>query len=168
VGRSESNVVVDAAEIRRLVDAYAVSMDTGDLELLAELFVPEGSLVVCTLGRAQPIATFVGTGADGIGVIPLAMAEVYESTMHQITTHFSRPDGARATGTTYCVADHVLKDSSTPVLESLGVRYREEWVRTDAGWRFARREVTRLWSSVGPTTSAPLGVDRAVAARLRG
>ena len=51
-------------------------------------------------------------------------------------------------------------------LETLGVRYEEEFVRTAEGWRIRVRDATRLWSQITPTPYEPLLIDRA-AARAR-
>jgi len=140
-------------------------MDTADLDLLAELFVPSGQLVVLAAGRERPLATFKGPGTDGIGIIPTVMREVYKSTMHSVTTHAAAIDGDRADGTAYCVAYHVAASEAGDVLETLGVRYRDEFVRTSDGWRFEQRFVTRLWTHVAPASRAPLTIDLAIAAR---
>jgi hypothetical protein len=155
----------DLVSLRRLVDRYAVAMDTADPDVLPELFVPDGSLVVLALGREKPLATFTGTGPDGIGMIAILMKDVYQSTMHSVTTHEATVTGDTATGATYCVAYHVAAGDDGNVLETLGVRYYEQFVRTPDGWRFAQREVTRLWTRSGPASRAPLAIDRAAASR---
>ncbi len=155
----------DLVALRRLVDRYGLAMDTADLGLLGELFVPSGRLVVLALGRERPLATFNGLGPDGIGIIPTVMMEVYKSTMHSVTTHAATVDGDRADGATYCVAYHVAGSEAGDVLETLGVRYRDEFVRTSDGWRFEQRFVTRLWTHSGPASRAPLTIDLAVASR---
>jgi SnoaL-like domain len=153
----------DRTALRRLVDAYAVAMDDCDLDALAEQFLPTGELVVLSPGRERPLAVLTGPGEDGIGAIPLAMRDAYDHTLHNVTTHLASPEGDRAGGVTYCVAHHVPAEGD---VEVLAVRYRESFVRGEDGWRFARREVTRLWSGTTPAGREPLLVDRAVAARL--
>ena len=156
------------AEIRRLTDLYALGMDTGDLDVFPRLFVPDGSLIVRAPGREKPLGTFHGPGPDGIGLIAKLLRELYRATLHNITTHEASIDGDRATGTTYCLAYHMTNgDGDGGTLETLGVKYEEQFIRTEAGWRFTVRDATRLWSQITPTPVEPLLIDRA-AARARG
>jgi hypothetical protein len=155
---------LDSIELRALVDAYALAMDDCDPELLGGLFVPDGELVVLEPGRIRPLARLTGTGVTGIAAIPLAMQDAYVSTLHHVTTHHARVEGMSATGATSCIAQHVPADGGD--IEVLAVRYRDQFIREDDGWRFRRREVTRLWASRIPARPGPLGVDHAVAARL--
>jgi hypothetical protein len=154
----------DVAELRGLVDAYALAMDENDTDAFHRLFTPDGSLVVLAPGRSKPLGTFAGPGTDGVGVIAVLMAEIYQSTLHNITTFAAEVDGDTATGTTYCLAYHVVAGDDGGAVETLGVRYEETFVRTPEGWRFARRDATRLWSQSMPTPREPLMIDRAAAA----
>jgi ketosteroid isomerase-like protein len=156
----------ELAEIRRLVDAYALAMDRRDLEAFPRLFVPEGALVVRAPGREKPLGIFKGPGPDGVGLIARLLGDLYRDTLHHITTHEASIDGDRATGTTYCLAYHVVDGEDGGALETLGVRYEEEFVRTAEGWRIRVRDATRLWSQITPTPYEPLLIDRA-AARAR-
>ena len=157
---------MELAEIRRLVDAYALAMDRRDLEAFPRLFVPDGALVVRAPGREKPLGIFQGPGPDGVGLIARLLGDLYRATLHHITTHEATIDGDRATGTTYCLAYHVVDGADGGALETLGVRYEEEFVRTPEGWRIRVRDATRLWSQITPTPYEPLLIDRA-AARAR-
>jgi SnoaL-like domain len=155
----------DLAEIRRLVEAYAIAMDTADLDAFPRLFVPEGKLIVRGPERER-LGVFNGPGPDGIGLIATLLNKLYRATLHHITTHEARIDDGRATGTTYCLAYHVVAGDDGGALETLGVHYAEEFVQTPEGWRIDTRDATRLWSQITPTPHEPLLVDRA-AARAR-
>jgi SnoaL-like domain len=157
---------MELAEIRRLVDAYALAMDRRDLEAFPRLFVPDGALVVRAPGREKPLGIFQGPGPDGVGLIARLLGDLYRATLHHITTHEATIDGDRATGTTYCLAYHVVDGVDGGALETLGVRYEEEFLRTTEGWRIRVRDATRLWSQITPTPYEPLLIDRA-AARAR-
>jgi hypothetical protein len=151
-------------ELRALVDRYAAAMDGTDLEIFERLFVPEGSLVVRAPDREKPLGVFHGPGPDGVGLITRLLRRHYQSTLHNITTHQATIDGDEATGTTYCLAYHVVGGEDGGALETLGVRYEDRFVRTRDGWRFHRRDATRLWSQTTPTPTHPLLIDRAAAA----
>jgi hypothetical protein len=146
------------------VEAYAVAMDETDLEEFPRLFVPEGFLVVRQAGIEKPLGVFREPG--GIGLIASLLDQLYESTLHNITTQVATISGDSATGITYCLAYHIVGGEDGGALETLGVRYEESFVRTDAGWRIHSRDATRLWSQTTPTPREPLLIDRA-AARAR-
>lgn len=155
----------DALEIRRLVDAYALAMDRNDVAAFADIFAPDGALVVCAPGRDEPMGTFEGPGIRGVGLIAQLMHDLYRATLHHVTTHESHVTGDTATGTTYCLAYHMLDDEDRgECLETLGVRYDEDFVRTNGFWRMRRRRATRLWSQTTLTPREPLLVDRAAGA----
>lgn len=154
------------AELRALVDQYALAMDGPAIDVLERLFVPDGTLVVKDLGRERPAAVFEGPGPTGIGLLVLLMRRHYRATMHHITTHHAAIDGQRASGRTYCIANHMLEDEQGTV-ETLAVRYQEDFVRTEAGWRFRAREVTRMWSRIERIPREPLLLDRLAAERRR-
>jgi hypothetical protein len=151
-------------EIRGLVDAYAAAMDDADLDVFPRLFVPDGALVVRAPEREKPLGVFQGPGPDGVGLIAKLLRELYRSTLHNITTHQAKIHGEQATGTTYCLAYHVVAGDDGGALETLGVRYEEHLVHTPEGWRFLTRDATRLWSQTTPTPLQPLLIDRAAAA----
>jgi hypothetical protein len=150
------------SEIRRLVDRYALAMDGADLAVFAELFVPEGKLLVRDSDR-RLLGAFEGPGPDGVGLIAQLLAKLYASTLHHITTHVATIDGDRAAGSTYCLAYHVVAGADGGALETLGVSYREQFVKTPSGWRFDVRDATRVWSQITPTPRSPLLIDHAAA-----
>jgi hypothetical protein len=151
-------------ELRSLVDAYAAAMDESDTEAFIRLFVPDGALVVRAPDREKPLGIFRGPGPDGVGLIMRLLRDNYQSTLHNVTTHRATIDGDEATGTTYCLAYHIVAGDDGGALETLGVRYDERFVRTADGWRFHTRDATRLWSQTTPTPAHPLVIDRAAAA----
>ena len=151
----------DGEQIRALVHDYALAMDNTDTAAFSDLFVTDGCLVVRALGRDEPLGVFRGPGSEGVGMIARMLGELYAATLHHITTHRATIDGDAATGTTYCLAYHVLAGDEGDVLETIGVRYEEEFVRTVAGWRMRERNATRLWAQTTPVPAGPLAVDRA-------
>jgi hypothetical protein len=157
----------DELEIRGLVDAYALAMDARDVDAFERLFVPDGSLIVWALGRDRPLGAFRGPGPDGVGLVARLLGELYAATLHNITTHRALVDGDAATGTTCCLAYHVVSGADGGALETLGVRYEDTFARTSSGWRMRERNATRLWSQITPTPITPLLVDRAAASAAR-
>jgi hypothetical protein len=159
-------LVTDASELRQLVEAYALAMDVGDPEGFHDIFVPEGALIV--LGDDEkPLGSFEGPGADGVGLIAGLLDELYRDTMHHITNHGVSVGEDEATGTTYCLAYHLVAGEEGGEIETLGVRYADTYVRTGEGWRIHTRRATRVWSQIESLDARPLLVDRAAASSSR-
>jgi hypothetical protein len=165
---TETAAGADAAELRRLVVAYALAMDAGDPGGFHDLFVPEGALIVLAPGSEEPMGAFEGPGADGVGLIAGLLAELYRATMHHITNHLVEVDGDTATGTTYCLAYHLCDDDDGERIETLGVTYSDTYERTPEGWRIHTRRATRVWSQIEALDTRPLLVDRAAGKARRG
>ena len=163
-----SDVLADAAELRRLVEVYAQAMDAGDPDGFHDIFVPEGVLIVLAPGSQKPMGSFEGPGPEGVGLIAGLLSEVYRDTMHHITNHTVEVDGDGATGITYCLAYHLCDDADGERIETLGVTYADTYVRTAAGWRIHTRRATRIWSQIEALDTSPLLVDRAAGRRARG
>jgi hypothetical protein len=163
-----TEVLADAAELRRLVEIYAQAMDAGDPAGFHDIFVPEGALIVLAPGSQEPMGSFDGSGADGVGMIAGLLSELYRDTMHHITNHIVDVDGDAASGITYCLAYHLCKDADGDRIETLGVTYADTYVRTGDGWRIHTRRATRVWSQIEPLDTSPLLVDRAAGRRTRG
>lgn len=158
----------DAAELRRLVEAYAMAMDVGDPEGFHDLFVEDGALIVLAPGSEKPMGAFEGPGADGVGLVAGLLSELYRDTMHHITNHAVTVDGDEAAGTTYCLAYHLCDDDDGERIETLGVTYADTYARTTAGWRIHTRRATRVWSQIEALDTRPLLVDRAAGRARRG
>jgi hypothetical protein len=158
----------DAAELRRLVETYAIAMDAGDPEGFGDIFVPEGKMIVLEPGTAKPMGSFEGPGKDGVGLIAGLMSEIYRATMHHITNHVVEVDGDEASGTTYTLAYHLCDDEDGERIETLGVTYSDTYVRTGDGWRIHTRRATRVWSQIEALDTRPLKIDRAAGRARRG
>jgi hypothetical protein len=80
---------------------------------------------------------------------------VYDRTLHQLSNHRYSVDGDLARGEVQCVAHHLsaAADQTTAVGPAGTVatdvvwfiRYRDDYRRTEAGWRFVRRELHLQW-----------------------
>ena len=155
-------------EVRRLAERYAVAVDTADPAALADLFTADGALIIRAMGRREPLSEFRGSGTEGVGLMARLLGEVYESTLHHVTTHLADVRGDEATAITYCVAQHVASGDDGRIMESVGVRYDDTCVRRDGSWRFRSRDVTCLWVRVEPLPRVGLLLDPVVTAALRG
>ncbi len=135
--------VVDRLALRDLVDGYAFAVDGDDPGSAAQLFTPDGELRIFHRGAAEPVRERIGRDA-----IATAMAGLdrYETTLHVVANHRVDIDGGAAIGETYCLAHHI-RDVEGPdgVMARfdyvMHIRYLDRFVRTDEGWRIARRHL---------------------------
>jgi uncharacterized protein (TIGR02246 family) len=134
VGRLED--AADRVELRALVDRYAVAADTRDRDGFVGAFTGDGVLAVAAGVelRGRQIAT------------PLDYLDAhYERTMHFVGNHDVTVHGDTAHGIVYCIAHHLSRRDGELVDTAMAARYEDTYVRTEAGWRIARRAVTIDW-----------------------
>ncbi len=115
----------DVLAIQRLLARYSIMMDAGEMDGFADLWEPDAAMVTGSAelhGAAAILAKVAGSPAGlhlaGLPDIDLA--------------------GDRATGR----QNLVFVDRDTRAVR-IG-RYDDVYVRTDHGWRFARRQITML------------------------
>jgi hypothetical protein len=127
----------DRALITDLVVAYAYAVDERDWEVFEALFVPDAAIDYRSSGG------ITGNPAEVAAWMPEAMA-LFTWTTHSISTHRLTFTGERtATGSLHAFARHGLTWKGVDELMDVNVIYRDEYMKTDAGWRFAaRREDT--------------------------
>jgi ketosteroid isomerase-like protein len=135
-------------ELRDLVDAYATAIDERDTELLVSLFTPDANLFVVEDGREEELARY-----DGAAELARLMDRLdqYGPTMHVISNHRVRVDGASATGVAYCLAHHLAeRDGATQDLV-MAIRYFDRYARgEDDEWKIAERKIVRYWDELRP------------------
>ena len=135
IGNAGLQELLDRAAIHDVLLRYARSVDRRDLDLVASCFVP---------GAAYD-------GALGQGTVETALARLrdtlprYASTMHFIGNHLIDLNGDSASSETYAVAYHQPIGDKEPLLV-VGVRYLDDFTRTNDGWRICRRVVKTEWT----------------------
>jgi len=142
----------DEQALRHLTTAYATAVDELDGDELAELFVPDGELVVPNFPEdLRPVVT--RTGHDAIRKVPEGLRR-YARTFHQVSDHRFAIAGGAATGVVRCVAHHLLAEDPTADATVGGgpgadvvwfIRYADEYRLTGSGWKFLRRVLHLLW-----------------------
>ena len=132
----------DRAAISDVVHRYAAAVDDRHFDPVVELFTEAAELILPDPPTAlEPVLRHSGHAAIRVAMAAVAatirtehaiVGEVYEAG--------PQPDSAR--GRIACIAHHwsQRRDQVTDVVWHL--RYDDEYLRTDAGWRFARRTVT--------------------------
>lgn len=131
-----SITVEDHIAIERLMYTYARCADDKDYAGFARVFCQD--------------AVFVYHGQD---VTPLAAIqelmrnlESFQVTQHRVQNVLYDVQGDSASGTTYCLASHLVADDTPPLKVDMAVTYRDALRRESGCWLIARREFTVLWT----------------------
>ena len=119
---------------------YAAAVDALDGPAFADLFTDDGELWVPDLA-AGGTPTIRLAGRDQLLAIPSGLAR-YHATHHAVRGSTYEVSGRTATGEVTGVAHHLLAtddthDGGIDVIWYL--RYVDEYVATDDGWRIGRR-----------------------------
>jgi ketosteroid isomerase-like protein len=125
----------DREEIRELLTQYCARLDEYDIDGMVEVFVPD---CVTDYGPALGGDLY---GRDALRDRVRASQARFARTHHQLGQSSIRVDGDHARASTYATAWHERHDGNT---DTLWLRYVDELVRTEEGWRIRRRE---LWVS---------------------
>lgn len=132
----------DEAAIARLSSAYARAFDDNNGPLLASLFTPDGAI-------EAPNGRFAG--AEALLGAPAIVAGRYLKTFHAVFNQTIDLAGDEATGTTYGIARHLLRDANGGhFCREMTLRYVDRYARLVGGWRFARRRLLLDWTHEYP------------------
>ena len=138
----EPDAVRDELAIRDLVAHFAeIVNDMRPLDM-PEIFTPDAEFAIkgwSTMHGSSEIAGFL---AGVIGHWDMIFQAVNSG---RITIEADNPDHAR--GTWYITEYGRYRDGNETYL---GGRYRDQYVRTSDGWRFARREFRGMWRRAEP------------------
>ncbi|MGW0158935.1 nuclear transport factor 2 family protein [Mycobacterium sp. NPDC003323] len=124
----------DRADITETLLRYATGIDRRDWTTFRTAFAPD-----CVLDYGQ-IGTF--EGVDAVTDFMDRSHALAGHTMHRLSNIVIELDGYRATARSY-VDGLILAADNTSGVNAVGI-YDDELVRTDAGWRIARRVFTAV------------------------
>jgi len=128
---------------------YARCVDRGDPEGVAACFAPDGVLRIVNLAEGKRVVA-VREGRDEIVRAISQMS--YDATFHFVGQQQVEIDGDTATGETYCIAHHLtIPDDGSPATDHvMFIRYQNQFVRLEEGWRLAVRELHIDWTETRP------------------
>jgi 3-phenylpropionate/cinnamic acid dioxygenase small subunit len=138
----------DQREIEALLSRYASALDARDWERLESCFTETavadyGGL----LGRRE--------GAGSIVAACRSVLEPLDASQHLIGTIEIQLGGDEARSQCAFQAQHVRRRVEGGANFTVGGHYRDELVRTPAGWRIHRRELVATWHDGNPRVVAP-------------
>jgi hypothetical protein len=122
----------DHEALRALGQRYARAADDRDVDALAALFTPD-AVVVGTRGELD---------LDG-WLDTMRGPRAFPTSMHVLGDPLIELDGDTAHLDTYAVVYQLGGEGQTDM--TLGIRYVDDAVRTDAGWAIHRRSATTVF-----------------------
>jgi len=150
----------DHVEIQQLATRYARAVDTraNDGQALADLFTPDGELVG-PRGSARGRDELAALARRGVMAAERPVVDVSHFSMN----HVIEPAPGGAVGKEYVVLVNFGPDDKPGgEFSSIGGHYEDRYVRTPAGWRFARREFVAAKRSAQPQPLTPSPVTAAL------
>jgi hypothetical protein len=133
-------VTDDLSSIQQVLVRYANAIDELDFEALRTVFTPDARVSY----SGGPWLVGVDAVVDHISGL-----RNYAATFHFMGNMQIDVDGDRARSTTRSMT-HLIAPSG--VLHARALRYRDQLVRTEAGWRIAERVHTAQWMWEGTAT----------------
>lgn len=130
----------DRVALADLVATYAEAVDRRDFARLTDVFVPDCVLDTGTARR------------EGIDAVVAAMDGLrrYTATSHMVGQQLIEGGPDEATGVVRCTAHHLRDHGDRRTDRVMHIRYHDDYVRTAAGWRIARRRLDVLWTDESP------------------
>ena len=146
VVRAQQPVALTAEDylaIRHLVASYAFMLDSGQNAGFgyADLFAPGAEFI-------RPYTT----GRDSLAKLALDQPHGPLYTRHFITNHVIESSAAGVTGKQYLLVADISETREKPGSIFLAGHYEDQYVKTERGWRFKRREF--IPSRPGPAAAA--------------
>lgn len=140
----------DRVAIKALIDGYSHHADRREAQQQALLFTPDGKIEVFQAepGANKPTAVIKGQTDLVTGFKTLTR---YDVTMHVNGQSMLAIQGDTATGETYCLAHHLLRENGQRMLIVMGIRYYDTLVRVNQQWYFAKRQLIFDWTDKRPS-----------------
>jgi hypothetical protein len=131
----------DLEELRRMTQRYARAVDTRDIDAVAALFHPDGS--VDGARGSAPVPAYI----DGMRDAP----RIFESGMHVLGDPLIdlEPGADHARMDTYAVVYQFRPAGSSEADLVLGIRYLDDMVRHAGQWLIYHRQAINLWTRNG-------------------
>jgi hypothetical protein len=136
--------LVDQHDIEQLMHRYATGIDIADYDLVGSVFTDDGEIDYVSIGGQE------GRWHDEVrewSEVALAAFPVRKHYLTNVVVTYA-DDRSTATSVTYWRAPmgFARADGSIHLFES-GGRYLDDLVRTEHGWRIARRVTAQDWMS---------------------
>ena len=138
----------DRNDIVQIINLYGLAMDTQRWDLFDRIFTPDCDVdygPTSSWTAREPFKADFGT-----------FHELFDATQHVMTNHLVQVEGSRAAAHTYGswrLIRHGAGDP--PVWDGTGY-YDDQLVRTEAGWRIAKRVCRVVFWTGNPRVQTPM------------
>jgi hypothetical protein len=133
--------LLDIEDIKRALGLYVIALDSRELSLFDQVFTPDAHIALGGMGEMTP-ASYKEMATAGLGAL--------NATQHHLGLPVITLDGDRAYARCYFMAQHVRNDLVPSPFLLIGGWYTDDLVRTEDGWRIAKRVGTALWYDGNP------------------
>jgi hypothetical protein len=133
--------LLDYQDIQRALGIYVIALDSRDLSLFDQCFVPDAGINLSGMGEMTP-ATYRELATAGMAAL--------DATQHHLGLPLIQLDGDKAHARCYFMAQHVRNDLAPNPFLLIGGWYTDDLIRTSQGWRITRRIGTALWYDGNP------------------
>jgi ketosteroid isomerase-like protein len=130
--------LADVEEIKQLSYTYTLGLDTADADLLVATFADDAVFDMTATGLPRLLGTGQIRDFFTNEQFPAMSGQIHLATNHRLALA-----GDRATGTVYYLVHGVANDGRT--IFAAGY-HADEYVRTEAGWRFASRQAQSFFN----------------------
>ena len=137
------STLLDKQEITEICYRYALSIDGRDWAGLAQCFTPDAVAHYQGLPDCMSYQAIEDTCRGAL--TPLTASQ------HLITNVVVTLEGDAATTVCYFQAQHVKDGTPGGDQFIIAGRYRDDFVRTEGGWRIKERNLDIMWSSGNPS-----------------
>lgn len=144
--------ISDTLEIQGVLARYAYALDDKDWGALDSVFTADASFDYTATG---------GEVGDWAKIKPWLIKALgnFPHSQHLIGLPRISLNGDTATSATMLFNPMTFAGPDGPALFFCGATYRDNWVRTDAGWRISRRVETDSWFKDLPPALVPAKAD---------
>lgn len=141
--RTDISQTSDLLQLRELIDRYFHGLDARDRESLVASFAPGAT---ATYFHGTPQAKHLGGGGPAIADHFMHVVSQFDASTHLAANVVLQVSGDSAKGDTFAIA-YVLVGGS---VLARGLRYMDEFVRVEDGWRIQHRNHIPLWQFNAP------------------
>lgn len=138
--------VSDVLEIQGVLNRYALSLDDRDWDGLATCFTPDATADYGALG--------VHEGYPAIEGLVRSVLEKLDGSQHFVSNHVVTVRGDEASARCYLQAQHIKRGLPDGEHYLVAGQYKDDLVRTEAGWRIRFRTLHITWIEGNPAVVA--------------
>jgi 3-phenylpropionate/cinnamic acid dioxygenase small subunit len=131
----------DVHEIEQVLYRYATALDTMQLDLFDDCFIPDARLYMSVMGAHSP--------AEYKDMCATELAKL-DATQHMIGNAAIAIDGDTARVRSYYQAQHARNDLAPDSLLLVGGWIDDEFVKVDGKWRIKVRRGRTVWFDGNP------------------